>query len=100
MAFMERQIVFGKWVEVDGPDGTEWVGADLVGEVEPYHGHPVPIPEQLAGYCESAEVTEIKTVEGWGARCSAPGYLDCTPWTVFATEEEANDFLNEEAEDV
>ena len=32
---------------------------------------------------------------GYGARLSAPGYMDCTDWTVFDTEQEAIDYLAE-----
>ena len=30
---------------------------------------------------------------GHGARLSAPGYMDCTDWCVFDTEQEAIDYL-------
>ena len=30
-----------------------------------------------------------------GARLSAPGYLDCTEWSVFDTEQEAEEYLDE-----
>ena len=32
-------------------------------------------------------------VPAWGARLSAPGYLDCTEWCVFDTEAEAAQYL-------
>ena len=32
---------------------------------------------------------------GYGARLSAPGYLDCTEWAVFETEDEAREYLEE-----
>jgi len=32
---------------------------------------------------------------GVGARLSAPGYMDCTEWSVFDTEEEAQTYLDE-----
>jgi hypothetical protein len=99
MSFLEPQLVKGEWVEVDGPAGTEWIDADLVGTAEPYQGPAIPIPESLADYCENRTVTEVKLIEGWGARLSAPGYLDCTPWTVFSTEEEAQKYLDEQADD-
>lgn len=36
------------------------------------------------------DVTEIKRVEGWFARLSAPGYLDATEWCgPFYSEDEA-----------
>lgn len=99
MSFMEPQIVFGRWVEVEGNIGTEFVDADLVGEIEPYQGPAIPIPEALDMYCENCTVTEIKVIEGYGARFSAPGYLDRTDWAVFETEEEAQEYLDEQIED-
>ena len=33
---------------------------------------------------------------GYGARLSAPGYMDSTSWTVFKTREDAEEFLREE----
>ena len=32
---------------------------------------------------------------GFGARLSTPGYMDCTEWCVFSTEQEAIDYLEE-----
>ena len=37
----------------------------------------------------------IDFTTGYGARLSAPGYLDCTDWCVFDTEQEAIDYLAE-----
>lgn len=83
MAFMEPDIVFGEWYEVETTHGTEWVPADLGG------------PDSLQDYCEGT-IQEVKgPIEGWGARLSASGYMDCTDWTVFSTEEEARAYLEE-----
>jgi hypothetical protein len=121
MAFMEPQVAFGHWYEIDGPAGTEWVPAELVGEVTITHADGrveerfptldemqefdgltaeaeacrFPIPTALADYCENREAWSIKVTKGWGARLSAPGYLDCTDWCVFETEQEAWDYLKE-----
>jgi hypothetical protein len=99
MPFMEPEIVFGRWIEVDGNVGTEFIDADLVGDIEPYQGPAIAIPEPLATYCENRTATEIKVVQGYGARFSAPGYLDHTDWCVFETEKEAQDYLDEQTED-
>lgn len=99
MPFMQPQIVFGRWVQVEGNVGTEFIEADLVGDVEPYHGPAISIPETLADYCENRTVTEIKVIEGWGARFSAPGYLDRTDWAVFPSQNEAQAYLDEQVED-
>ena len=44
---------------------------------------------------ELTSVTETNMVEGFGARLSAPGYLDCTDWTVHPTIDEAKAYLVE-----
>jgi viroplasmin and RNaseH domain-containing protein len=36
-----------------------------------------------------------ENIKGYGARLSAPGYLDCTEWSVFDTAEEAKAYLDE-----
>lgn len=48
----------------------------------------------MSNYCEGT-IQEWETIRGYGARLSAPGYLDCTEWTVFETEQEALDYLEE-----
>ena len=70
MPFMEPQIAFGKWVQIEGSVGTEVIDAELVGEIEPYHGEAIPIPESLEPFCENGKVTEIRVIEGYGARFS------------------------------
>jgi hypothetical protein len=101
MSFMQPEIVFGSWIEVDGPCGTEFIDADLVGQVEEYHGTgtAITISEPLATYCENTIATEIKLVRGYGARFSAPGYLDRTEWAVFQSQAEAEEYLAEQGAD-
>jgi hypothetical protein len=41
----------------------------------------------------------VEIVTGFGARLSAPGYLDCTDWAVFDTIAEAEAYLDEIAAD-
>lgn len=36
---------------------------------------------------------ESEVIEGYGARFSAAGYLDCTDWSVFGTVKEAARYL-------
>ena len=99
MSFMEPEIVFGQWVEIEGEIGTEFIDADLIGDIEPYQGPSIPVPEAIADYCENRTVTEVKIVDGFGARFSAPGYLDRTEWAVFQTEAEAEAYLAEQQDD-
>jgi hypothetical protein len=96
MSFMEPQVEFGSWYEIDGPMGTEVVPADIVGDIElDDFESGSAVPKALADYCENRTAYSIQKREGWGARLSAPGYLDCTEWSVFDTEAEARDHLEE-----
>lgn len=87
MPFMLPRVEHGKWIKVETNIGTEIVPADLVG------GDPTQA--KLKDYLEGDRIQSFEVVEGYGARMSAPGYLDCTEWTVFDTYQEALDFLNE-----
>ena len=88
MGFMERQITQKQlWWEIETTHGTEWLPVELVGK-EPADS------DAFADYCEG-DVLLWRQREGFGARLSAPGYLDCTEWTVFDTAEEAEAYLDE-----
>ena len=70
--------------------GTEVVPADLVGDIS-----ELDPPEQwelLADFLE-AEPDDIEIPpelhEGWLARTTAPGYADCTSWSIYGSELEA-----------
>jgi hypothetical protein len=87
MGFMERQITQKQlWWEVETTHGTEWLPVELVGKE--------PDSDAFADYCEG-QVLSWEQREGFGARLSAPGYLDCTEWSVFDTKEEAEAYLDE-----
>ena len=109
--FMKPQIEFGEWLEVDGACGIEAVPADLIGGVSwmtPDVDYDTDCMEEdsdlrnvldaLEDFIESNidDVTSVQLVEGYGARLSAPGYMDSTSWTVFKTREDAEEFLREE----
>lgn len=95
MAFLERQVLHGKWVEVDGLLGTEYIEAGLVGQVDEYHGtQPVALPARLQQFCENTTAWSIHVVEGYGARMAAFGYLDSTPWSFFTSRQEAEAYLD------
>ena len=40
-------------------------------------------------------IENVEHKHGWGARLSAPGYLDATEWAVFDTKQEAAQYLLE-----
>ena len=111
--FMNPQIEFGEWLEVDGACGIEAIPADLIGGVSwmtPDFDYDTDCMEEdsdlrnvldaLEDFIESNvdDVTSIQLIEGYGARLSAPGYMDSTSWTVFKTREDAEEFLREEYE--
>lgn len=101
MGFMQPEIEFGRWVRIDGPNGTEFIPADLVDTTSLTLGETQteglgPIIEATADYRENREVYEAELIEGWGARLSAPGYMDCTSWSVFETEAEAKESLDDD----
>src|SRR5579859_6022313 len=75
MPFMQAEITESRqWAKSETPEGTCFI------PIEYY-------------FAELGDLTEIVT--GFGARLSAPGYLDCTDWVVFPTEEEAKRHLME-----
>jgi hypothetical protein len=92
MGHMKPEIVGPTdWWEVDTHEGTFFVQAEFVGLKK----EDVEL-EKLKDYVDVADVGHIIDWElkrGYGARMSAPGYLDCTDWTVFDTVGEAREHL-------
>ena len=89
MNFMQRQITKKmRWFQVETSQGTEWIPEDVI---KP--SADVTIAD-LVDYCEGIPVS-FEVIRGYGARLSAPGYLDCTEWTVFPTAEKAEEYLEE-----
>ena len=83
---MEKQVTeLTKWLQIESSDGTFY------------------LPASMADLCESdfaiADIYEVEMQEGYGARLSMPGYLDCTDWTVHDTPEEAFEYLEKTYED-
>ena len=87
MGFMQRQITRKcSWYQVETSQGTEFIPSELVGTN--------PAIEDLTDYCEGIPVS-FEAIEGYGVRLSAPGYMDCTEWTGFPTEQEAIEYMDE-----
>ena len=111
MSFMQPEIVHGLWLRVDTMSGTWWVPEDLVGpvflkqavlyEVEWDNLEPDSklraLVNDLEDYVEAdrTELYELTLVEGWGGRMSAPGYTDCTEWTVLPEREDVEAVLED-----
>lgn len=92
MSFMLHQVYFGGYFAVETSIGTEFVPDDVIGRTvgtaaeafENYVNGSIANPD---------ECIEHKT--GWLARLSAPGYMDCTDWTVHPGEMQARAYLAE-----
>lgn len=88
MSFMQRQVVHGEWVRVDSCHGTTFIERDNVGDEITTH--------DVAPYLEHSvdDIDDIEVIVGYGARLSAPGYMDCTDWCVFDSQYEADTHLD------
>ena len=95
MGFMQQQVQYDTWFRIEGNQGITFVpsdvssiGTDMEGNVNEFD------LGELEDYYEG-EIESASMVKGFGARLSAPGYLDCTEWSVFDTEDEAHAYLDE-----
>ncbi len=109
MGFMQKQITTKrKWYEIETNCGTFFVDVEDVdgGKFAASLAQGIDLDalnaaqreelaERFLQYTEANEPEQISVREGYGARLSAPGYLDCTEWTVFSTTEEAEKYLDE-----
>jgi hypothetical protein len=96
MGFMEKQVTDKQmWIEIDGPCGTTWVPADIARDVvvAVKLGNESRAKELALEFYEGSTVWTVDLREGYGARFSAPGYMDCTEWSVFDTAEDAEAYL-------
>lgn len=88
---MEHEVYFGGYFVVDTTVGVEIVTSDACGRtmgidvtgLEMYVWGDILDPDDT-----------IECREGWLARLSMPGYMDCTDWTVHATEADAHEYLD------
>lgn len=98
--FMQPQVTqLQNWLRVETTNGTEWIDSLFVRDSDT-KTHPMSEQERTNTVKEIQPYTEgtplsWENVKGYGARLSAPGYLDCTAWAVFDTEEEARQYLSE-----
>jgi len=102
--FMQRQIAgLENWVRVETTHGTEFIcvaDVSLFVRDSETRTHPMSDEdrdatiEKICPYVEGKPLS-WENIKGYGARLSAPGYLDCTEWAVFDTREEAEEYLDE-----
>lgn len=86
MSFIKPQIVQDHYFEVSTSEGSFWLPTYALGEN--------PDAKTFQDLYE-LEYLGHELIYGWGARMSAPGYMDCTDWCVFDTEAEAKEYLRE-----
>lgn len=84
MSFMQQQITRKqKWYQIDTiREGIVVYPADMFSA------------EWVAEEWDRP-IEDVEIIEGYGARLSAPGYMDCTEWSVFNTPAEAQAYLDE-----
>jgi len=85
---MNKQIVYDRWVIVDTTHGIVCIPQEYVGKTTQ------PTAKDVAAYIEGQFIS-AEIIDGYGARLSMPGYLDCTEWVVFQSKEEATQYLSE-----
>jgi hypothetical protein len=96
MGFMKPAAEHFAAYHVETNVGTEIIPVELCGDLgllstEALH-------TRVLAYCEGSRIDgAITRREGWYARLSAPGYLDCTDWTgPYETEDAALDAVKED----
>jgi hypothetical protein len=102
--FMQRQITGNEnWLRVETTQSTEFIRESdvcLFVRNSECASQPLTDDEREATIETIQQYTEgtpqsWENIKGYGARLSAPGYLDCTEWSVFDTEREAREYLDE-----
>lgn len=96
MAFMTPQIERGDWWGIEGDNGTTFVPSDVVGAVPRDADGDATELAPFADYYDGGRVDGATFYANhWGARLSAPGYLDCTDWCIFQTHAQAREYIRE-----
>ena len=96
--FMQEQVTRKMdWYKIDGTMGITFLPMDDGPNhilVKAACGDADELQE-LFGDFYNGTVQDVEPVMGYGARLSAPGYMDCTEWAVFDTAEQAAEYLTE-----
>lgn len=99
MPFMQRQITEKQtWLELDGPHGI--ISIPYPSDQFDVEGTKAELDKEtpdLSIFSDAypGEIWAASVIEGFGCRLSAPGYMDCTEWAVFQTEQECLEYLDE-----
>lgn len=84
--FMQPQVYKGQYFSIETTEGTEIVPSDVIGRTVGTAAEA--FENYVSGSIEDPDEC-IECKSGWLARMSAPGYMDCTEWTVYDSEAEA-----------
>ena len=77
MSFMQPQVTgLRTWWEVDGDDGIHFFDQEDFSKKDAINAYPT-------------ELWTCVETTGYASRLSAPGYMDCTEWSVYPTQQEA-----------
>jgi hypothetical protein len=83
--FMQQQVTNSRnWWRVDGCEGTMFFDAEDFTKEQAAENYEFP-----------QAIDSIELIVGFGARLSAPGYMDCTDWSVYPSLKEAQEALAE-----
>jgi hypothetical protein len=82
MAFMQPEIIHDLFLIVETRDGDTVIPADAAFSQKWTEALFVP-------HCAGMGAARY----AFGARLSAPGYMDCTEWSLYDSEEEAREGL-------
>lgn len=102
MSFMQHETTsLTTWIEIDGTSGITYLEADTFPEIQrAINLDNQSEAEELAIDCyDGHQIFDVSLREGYGARLTAPGYLDSTEWSVFDTLQEAKDYLRDTYDD-
>ena len=91
MAFMQPDIYYGSYYEIDTTEGIALIPLSASGMVDSLED----LRDYYSGEVMDEDSVSLEVQEGWLYRLSAPGYMDCTEWSVADTKQEAKDSLNE-----
>lgn len=100
MAFMSEEITdLQTWVEIDGTHGITAIPYDLLSASQvnavtetKYDVSELTLNEELGDFYEG-RIQSVSLRQGYGARLSASGYMDCTEWSVFDCVDAAKEYL-------
>lgn len=104
MSFMQPQVRYSVWAKFVTSDGLEFVDAEEMATLPTlgvvFTKDSPEFAEIVRDFSQylSSSVEDVDYVEfnyGWGARMTAPGYMDCTDWSVFPLEAEARKYLDD-----